>query len=129
MGRTDHGVSFLIRLKDETLGEIQRCEAGNRFFGLFTDSLAARNLRNSLSRPLVSPSLNLSINPSEALYWNYVHPSKFVNVKKKDTLCKERQHVVNHVCQPCPNGTTKRAGDNPSGADTKCHGNNFYSLV
>ena len=36
------------------------------------------------------------------------------------TLCTANQYVKSNVCTDCAAGTTNRAGDDPSGADTTC---------
>jgi hypothetical protein len=47
--------------------------------------------------------------------------NKNLNEHLAGTACGADQHVVNHICLPCPSGTTNTAGDDPNGADTVCH--------
>jgi hypothetical protein len=35
-------------------------------------------------------------------------------------LCLENEYVLEHLCEPCPAGTTNPAGDDASGEDTTC---------
>jgi len=41
-------------------------------------------------------------------------------------LCVANFHVSNHVCTPCPEGTTRLPGDETSGVDTTCAGPNTW---
>jgi hypothetical protein len=36
------------------------------------------------------------------------------------TLCRAYEHVVNHACIPCAEGSINEAGEDPNGEDTSC---------
>ena len=39
----------------------------------------------------------------------------------KTGSCNKDEHVVNHVCTPCPHNSQRLRGDDPAGPDTQCH--------
>jgi hypothetical protein len=36
------------------------------------------------------------------------------------SLCLHDEHVVDHLCEPCPDGSANEAGDDPKGHETQC---------
>jgi len=60
-----------------------------------------------------------SVNLSGILY-NCVN-GQWVNIGP--IICPQDENVTNHACVPCPGNTTNEAGDDASGSDTTCDGN------
>ena len=60
-----------------------------------------------------------SVNLSGILY-NCVN-EQWVNIET--IICPQDENVTNHACVPCPGNTTNEAGDDASGSDTTCDGN------